>query len=89
MTDITDPKVIYTKGFLFLFCGLTAAVLLIMENPNVRTIVLLILSILCFARFYYFAFYVITNYVDSSYRFSGLLSFAVYLFRKMAHKHRD
>ena len=36
----------------------------------------------CFARFYYFAFYVIQHYVDPSYRFAGLGSFAAYLLRK-------
>jgi hypothetical protein len=35
-----------------------------------------------FCRFYYFAFYVIEHYVDPSYRFSGLLSFALYLIQK-------
>jgi hypothetical protein len=36
-------------------------------------------AIWSFCRFYYFAFYVIEKYVDSSYRFAGLTSFARYL----------
>jgi len=35
-----------------------------------------------FARFYYFAFYVIEHYVDPTYRFAGLIAFAQYLLRK-------
>jgi hypothetical protein len=43
---------------------------------------LLAVAIWCFARAYYFAFYVIEHYVDDSYRFSGLWSFALYLMRR-------
>ncbi len=40
---------------------------------------LLGMTVWCFCRFYYFAFYVIEKYVDPAYRFSGLWSFARYL----------
>ena len=86
MKDITDPRLIYAKGFLFLGCGVAAAALLVLENPTLTTIVLLPTAIFCFARFYYFAFYVIGRYVDDSYRFSGLGSFVVYLLRR---RHRS
>ena len=79
MTDITNPRLIKLKGILFLVVGLCAALLLVLENPTARTIVLLAISVWCFCRFYYFAFYVIEHYVDPTYRFSGLLSFARYL----------
>ena len=82
MTDITNIRIIYAKGFLFLVGGLLASTLLILQNPDSKVILLLIVSIWCFARFYYFAFYVISKYVDSSYKFSGLWSFAMYLLRK-------
>ena len=82
MTDITNIRIIYAKGFLFLVGSLLASTLLILENPDRKVILLLILSVWCFARFYYFAFYVIGKYVDSSYKFSGLCSFATYLLRR-------
>ena len=82
MTDITNIRIIYAKGFLFLVGGLLAFTLLILENPDSKVILLLILSVWCFARFYYFAFHVIGKYVDSSYKFSGLCSFATYLLRR-------
>ena len=40
---------------------------------------LLGVAIWSFCRFYYFAFYVIEKYVDSSYRFAGLSSVVRYL----------
>ena len=56
--------------------------LLILEQPGVRVVFLLALSIWCFCRCYYFAFYVIEHYVDPGYRFSGLWSFIAYLWTK-------
>ncbi|MBW3625565.1 MAG: hypothetical protein KY468_19395 [Armatimonadetes bacterium] len=82
MGDLTNPKLIYAKGFLFLLAGILAAVALILEHPTVRVALLLGLAVWCFARFYYFAFYVIEHYVDPGYRFAGLGSFALYLLRR-------
>ena len=82
MTDITNPKLIYAKGFLFLLGGLMASALLCAEAPTLRVALLLAVAVWCFARFYYFAFYVIEHYLDPEYRFSGLWSFASYLCRR-------
>jgi len=79
MKDLTDPCWIKLKGILFLVIGLLSSALLLIEHLEVRTAVLLGIAVWCFCRFYYFAFYVIEHYVDSSYRFSGLWSFARYL----------
>lgn len=82
MRDLTDPFWIKFKGILFLFVGMASAVLVFLENPSLRMAVLLAICIWCFCRLYYFAFYVIEKYVDGKYRFSGLWSFAQYLFAK-------
>lgn len=82
MKDLTNPTWIRLKGLLFLLIGMAAAILLFLDKPNWRTAVLLGVAIWSFCRFYYFAFYVIEKYVDSSYKFSGLISFAKYLFRR-------
>jgi hypothetical protein len=82
MADLTNPKLIYLKGFLFLLAGLMASVLLILDNPMPQTALLLAIAVWAFARFYYFAFYVIEHYVDPGYRFAGLWSFARYLLTK-------
>jgi hypothetical protein len=79
MGDLKNPKVIYAKGLLFLLAGLLAGGIVVAENPSFRTAAMLCVCVWCFARFYYFAFYVIEHYVDPAYRFAGLVSFARYL----------
>jgi hypothetical protein len=86
MKDITNPTWIKAKGILFLLVGILAATLLLLEHPTWKVVLLLALSVWCFCRFYYFAFYVIEHYVDSSYKFSGLCSFARYLIRSRRGK---
>ena len=39
-------------------------------------------AVWCFARWYYFAFYVIEHYVDPGFKFAGLGAFARYLVRR-------
>ena len=78
MRDITNPKLLYTKGLLFLFAGVLSAGLLIWEYPTLKVVLLVTLAVWCFARAYYFAFYVVQHYVDQSFRYAGLLDFARY-----------
>lgn len=78
MADLTNPKLIVLKGFLFLLGGVLAGVLLVLEHPTPKVALLLAVAVWCFARFYYFAFYVIGRYVDPTYRFAGLWSMARY-----------
>jgi hypothetical protein len=82
MADLANPKWIYAKGVLFLLAGAAASALVIIECPTVKTALLLAIAVWCFARFYYFAFYVIEHYVDPGFHFSGLWSFARYLWSK-------
>jgi hypothetical protein len=81
MADLKNPKLIYAKGFLFLLSGALAAGLLLAEKPTLKVALLLALTTWCFARCYYFAFYVIQHYVDPGYKFAGLWDFAKYLLR--------
>lgn len=82
MKDLTNPGMIKLKGILFLLIGAMSAALLVLEQPTLRVGVLLAICVWCFCRFYYFAFYVIEHYVDASYKFSGLWSFARYMVKK-------
>jgi hypothetical protein len=82
MKDLSSPFWIKLKGFLFLFLGIAAAALVWLDTPTWKDAALLALAIWSFCRFYYFAFYVIEKYVDSRYKFSGLYSFARYLFQR-------
>jgi hypothetical protein len=87
--DITNPKLIYAKGFLFLFTGFVASALLVIGHPSWEVVFLLAVAVWSFARFYYFAFYVIEHYVDPNYRFAGLGSFVRYLLRKRSRPADD
>ncbi|MEW6305210.1 MAG: hypothetical protein AB1705_17170 [Verrucomicrobiota bacterium] len=82
MKDLTDPRWIYLKGFLFLFIGIASAVLVVLEHPTLKLAALLAIAIWALCRFYYFAFYVIQNYTDPSFKYSGLGSFVMYWLRK-------
>ena len=82
MKDITNLRWIKFKGILFLVVGVLSLGLIIVEHPEIKLVLLLGITVWCFCRFYYFAFYVIEHYVDPGYRFSGLWSFARYLFSR-------
>lgn len=82
MGDLKSKKLIYLKGFLFLFGGIVASLIILTECFCWKVAAMLAVAIWCFCRAYYFAFYVIEHYVDSDYKFAGLWSFVQYLFRK-------
>ena len=82
MKDLSSPFWIKLKGILFLLIGIVAALLVLLDNLKWQTALYLVLAIWSFCRFYYFAFYVIEKYVDPTYKFSGLFSFAKYLFQR-------
>jgi hypothetical protein len=86
MKDIKSHRLIWLKGGLFLALGLGSAALLLAEAATLKTALLLALTVWGFCRAYYFAFYVIEHYVDPSFRFSGLLSFAGYLLSKILRR---
>ena len=83
MTDISSPRLLYLKAALFVLGGLMAAGMILLDSPTLRTATLLVLSIWCFARAYYFAFYVIQHYVDDSFRFAGLGDFLVWSWKRL------
>ena len=82
MRDLHAPAAMWTKAGLFFAIGLTASILLVLELATMQGALLLALSIWAFCRAYYFAFYVLERYVDPGYRFSGLISFMMYLARR-------
>lgn len=82
MTDISNPKLLYLKAGLFVLGGAMAAGLILLDSPSLRTATLLALSIWCFARAYYFAFYVIEHYVAGEYRYAGLGDFFIWSWKR-------
>ncbi|MEM1224250.1 MAG: hypothetical protein AAGJ40_01065 [Planctomycetota bacterium] len=81
-TDLKRPTVIVFKGGLFLLLGLVSGFLLISSIASVRNLILLGLTIWSFCRFYYFLFYVLEHYVDSSLRYRGIWDLLVSMFRQ-------
>ncbi len=82
MTDLKNPKLIYAKGWLFLAILLISITAVLLETRSWRIAALLLLIVWSSARFYYFMFYVIEKYVDSSYRFAGITSFIRYFLQR-------
>jgi hypothetical protein len=80
--SLSDIRWITLKGFLFLLLGFLSSFLIFAERPQLKVALLLILAIWSFCRFYYFAFYVVSRYVDADYRFTGLGSFVLYWLQK-------
>ena len=72
----------WVKAGLFLVIGIAACGLILVEAPDWRVVILLVLAIWAFCRAYYFAFYVIEKYIDPSFKFSGLFSVVRYLWKK-------
>lgn len=79
MGDLKDSRLIYLKGLLFLVCGACSAMGVLLQSFELKTAVLLAITVWSFCRAYYFAFYVIENYVDDGFRFRGVWDFARYL----------
>ena len=82
VSDIKSPTLMWFKGALLLLIGVVSSALILLETASLKVGLLLALSVWSFCRAYYFAFYVIEHYVDSGYRFSGLISFVQYALRK-------
>ncbi len=81
MGDIKDPRLLYAKGALFVLGGCMASGIILFEHPSFKVALLLAVAVWCFARAYYFAFYVVEHYADPTYKFAGLWSFVRYLLR--------
>ena len=80
--DITNPKVLKLKGLLFLFLGVLSGGILIAVTADWTVTLLLTISVWAFARFYYFAFYVLEHYADHKFRYSGIFDLIKYLITK-------
>lgn len=86
MTDISSLRLLYLKAALFVVTGSIAVTLILLDSPSLRTASLVALSIWCFARAYYFAFYVIQHYVDDAYRFAGLGDFIIWSWKRFRQR---
>jgi hypothetical protein len=76
--DLTNPRAIFAKGWLFLVLGLLSGGALLALTISWQVALLLGITVWAFCRWYYFMFYVIEHYVDPSFKFAGLNSFLRY-----------
>lgn len=77
--DLTSPRLIYLKRFLFGVILAASLGLIALLTRDWLVVGLAALAAWAAARGCYFMFYVIGRYVDPSYRFAGVLSFARYV----------
>ena len=78
MGDIKSPRLLLIKALLFLLSGIMAGAALLLDHFSWTNLFLLLIVIFSFSRFYYFCFYVIEHYIDSTYKFAGLTSVIAY-----------
>ena len=79
--DIQSKRLLHLKGFLFLLLGLLAAGLLVFQSPNFRTVLLLLITVWGFCRFYYYLFYVLERYIGRDQKYAGILDALNYALR--------
>jgi hypothetical protein len=82
LADIKNRRLLLAKGVLFLILGLLAFAVILYENPNLRTLALLLIAVWAFCRFYYFLFYVLENYAGRDKKYAGILDALVFILRR-------
>ena len=83
---ILSNKLIYLKAILFLIIGITGFLYCWSITFDIPLFLTLLVTIWAWCRLYYFIFYVIEKYVDSGYKFSGIINFFCYVFKKIKSK---
>ena len=90
MGDLKSKRLIVLKGFFFFLIILLSAVLIIMECPKFSVFILCLLLAWASARFYYFLFYVLHQYVDPELKYTGIIHLITVLFKKRSQmKNKD
>jgi hypothetical protein len=80
--EIHSGLLLVAKALLFALVAITAGALLLAKTPELSTFCLLVLCVWASARLYYFAFYVIENYIDAGFKYSGVGSAVLFLVRR-------
>ncbi len=87
--DIQSERWLVAKGVLFLAGAAIASLLILLDQPSLKHGCLLAVAVWCFARAYYFAFYVIEHYIDSEFRFAGVCSAMRFLWARRGRETAD
>ena len=80
--DLKSKTTMYIKALLFCMILILAVILNLMEIDLTIRILSIVLIVWSSARIYYFMFYVIENYINPKYKFSGIYSLLKYLLTK-------
>lgn len=83
--DIKSKWLLHAKGFLFLFLGLLAGVVILFESHNLRTLLLLVIVIWSFCRFYYYLFYVLEKYIGRDQKYAGILDALKFILKDIGY----
>ena len=86
MGDLKSKRLIVLKGFFFFLIILLSAVLIIMECPKFSVFILCLLLAWASARFYYFLFYVLHQYVDPELKYTGIIHLITVLLKNISEK---
>ena len=89
MGDLRDPRLLWLKFGLVVLVGALASAFALFLFPDVRLACLMGIAIWAFCRAYYFAFYVIEQYMDAGQRFAGLGAFVRYALRGKGSAGKD
>lgn len=71
--DLKSVTAIKVKGILFSAIGLICCGLIIADQPNLKTVLLLAVAIWAWCRFYYFLFYALEHYAGRKRPYAGIL----------------
>ena len=66
-----------------------ASGLLLYESPDSRTMILLVIAVWSFCRFYYFLFYVLERYAGRDQKYAGVMDALVYVLKSCAAKREE
>lgn len=84
--DLKNPRLIWLKGVLFGVMLLIAGGAIVLLTRDWLIAGLVAVVAWSAARGYYFMFYVIEKYVDSTYRFAGVWDFTMYAIGRKSAK---
>ena len=82
LSDLRSKRLIVLKGVLFAAIVLLCAAIILNESRRLSTLVAVLLLSWASARFYYFLFYVLHQYVDPSLKYDGFVPMLRQLWRR-------
>ncbi len=86
MGELKSKRLIVLKGFLFFLIVVLSISLIIIETHKISVFLLCLLLAWSSARFYYFLFYVLHQYVDPELKYTGIIHLITVILKKRSEK---